>query len=313
MMARIACRMFCASLLAAVAASSSAGQQPKEQGSNDVVRLDGELVVVTATVTDRDGNFVRGLKPSDFVIIENGKPQPVAFFGNMTTPFAVEILIDSSGSMDPKLSLARAATADFADKLHADDVLSIWAFADEYKKLSDFTTDHNLPEGMWDLESSGQTRMYDCAMDALAAIADRPEKRRAMILISDGMDNKSKSSAKDVINRALMHGVTIYTVDLTSDVPAGASASEMMMGKLTLEAFAQRTAGRYMRTAGGVQVQGAFNQIVDELGSQYTFSFYPPPNAAPGQWRKITVRPRNADLTVRSRDGYVIPSMAKKE
>lgn len=306
-------RMAPASLLAlALFANTTSGQQPRETGQEEVVRLDSDLVVVTATVTDRNGNFVRGLKPSDFEILEGGKPRPVAFFGSEQLPLAVEILIDSSGSMDPKLSLARAATAQFADRLRQNDALAIWSFADDFKKLSDFTTDHNLPERMWDIEPAGETRMFDCVVDALESVSIRPEKRRALVLISDGMDNKSKRSSKDVIHLALMHGVTIYAIDLTTDVPASATATEQLLGKLTLESFAKQTGGRYLKTAGGTQIQPAFDQIVDELGSQYTFSFYPPPNAIPGQWRKITVRPRDASLTVRSRDGYTIPPVQRK-
>lgn len=305
-------RLLGLSLLAFTLAPPSGAQQSKPQQEEETVKLESELVVVTATITGRDGSFVRGLTPSDFVLFENGRPQPIATFGDEKTPFAMAIIIDSSGSMEPKLSLARAAAAEFSDKLRPDDVLSFWAFSNEIKRISDFTKDHNLPESVWDLETSGQTRMYDCVMEALTALSKRPEKRRALILISDGIDNYSMSSAQDVINRALQFGVTSYCIDLMTDVPTGESRAAIDLGGLALKSIAQKTGGRYLKSPGGILLDDAFGKIVDDLGSQYILSFYAPAGAVPGQWRKIKVQPKNTELQVRSRDGYTIPKPSKK-
>ncbi|HEY9233325.1 MAG TPA: VWA domain-containing protein, partial [Blastocatellia bacterium] len=156
-----------------------------------------------------------------------------------------------------------------------------------------------------------RTRLYDCMDEAVTALAARPEKRRAILLISDGWDNlSSKATFDSAMKRALAAGVVVYTIDLIDDdTLMGGNEGALMLrrGRNELKEFAAQTGGRYVHTPQGNDLESAFTNIVDELRNQYTLTFYPTNKKRDGRWRRLTVTARGNALNVRARRGYYAP------
>src|SRR4030088_635724 len=124
---------------------------------DDVVRVNADLVVVNATVLDKDGKFVPGLKRTDFQIFEDGAKQKVASFTAEETPFAAAILLDTSGSMESRLSLGRSAAIRFLDGLREEDVAAVYNFDSKVERVQDFSTGRDLAPMAFGLRAKGMT------------------------------------------------------------------------------------------------------------------------------------------------------------
>src|SRR5436853_5198447 len=151
------------------------------QQDEDVVRVSTELVVLNATVLDKDGKFVSGLKRSDFQIFEDGKEQKLANFGAEETPFAAAILLDTSGSMDSRLTLGRAAAIRFLEGLRDEDVAAVYSFYTKIEQWGDFSPGRDLPAKVFGLHAKTQTALNDAVLRAADDLAKRPEKRSASV------------------------------------------------------------------------------------------------------------------------------------
>ena len=274
------------------------------QQDDDVVRVNSDLVVLNVTVTDRGGAYAHKLKQPDFKIFEDGREQQLSLFSVEETPFAAAILLDTSGSMETRITLARAAAIRFLEGLREDDVASVYHFDSEVEQLQDFSASRDLPPLAFGLRSKGMTELNDAITRASKDLSERPEKRRAIIILSDGMDTKSSATADKALNAALAANVTIYAVDM-SDPKAG--ASDRMLGASALKNFANKSGGRYVSSPGGRALDDAFGQILEELSNQYTLGYRPTNNARDGRWRTIELKLSNADLRARTRGGYRAP------
>jgi Ca-activated chloride channel family protein len=287
------------------------GPAPAAQGTapdDGQIELRSDLVLVNVVVK-RDKAFASGLTLSDFAVTEDGAPQKIAFFGAENTPFAAAVLLDTSGSMEQKLTVARAAVARFADRARRDDRLAVYAFADEVRQLQDFGPGRReVADALWDTVADGYTKMYDCVDAAVAALANRPEQRRAIVLLSDGADTGSRSSRDAVLNRALAAGITFYTIDLKpSGTGRALSGQDRMIALATLRTLAEKSAGRFFPLTGGTDLDEAFGEIVDELGHQYTLGYYPTNTRNDGKYRRIGVTTARRGMSVRARAGYTAP------
>jgi len=270
-----------------------------------VIRLDAPLVLLNVTVTGGDGHYVSKLSARDFTILEDGRPQPIAHFSAEETPFAIAILLDVSRSMERTLRLARAAARSFVHGLRENDVFALYAFATRWAQIQPFGSYPEIEPEVWALEAEGYTALYDCVVGTARDLAKRPEKRRAILLLSDGADTASRASLDDALREALAANVTIYAVDLMDE--ASASAADAVRARMALRALSEQTGGRYIRDPGGAQMYATFQAIVHELGHQYTLGYYPTWERRDGRWRRIEVRVARAGVTVRTRRGYYVP------
>src|SRR6266446_9206337 len=132
-----------------------------QQQDDDVVRVNTDLVVLNVTVIGKDGKFVSGLRRADFQILEDGKEQKLASFGAAETPFAVAIVIDTSGSMEARLSLARSAAIQFLDGLREADVAAVYNFDYKVEQLQDFSPGRDLPPKAFGLRAKTTTALND--------------------------------------------------------------------------------------------------------------------------------------------------------
>lgn len=265
----------------------------------DVIKVDSSLVVLNATITDPSGKPVNTIKQNEFKLLENGKEQKISFFEAQVTPFAAVILIDTSGSMESRVSLARSAAMNFLDGLRTDDVASIYNFDSKVSLIQEFSNSRDIAYNAYDLKAYGYTVLNDAIFQAAQELGKREEKRRAIIVLSDGMDTKSGKSADKALKAALAVNATIYTVDMSSVDTGG---RERMQNQGILKNFAEKSGGKFVATAGGPAMREAFKNIVGELGTQYTLGFQPENND--GKWHSLEVVVARPNLQIRTRKGY---------
>ena len=271
---------------------------------DDVIRVNTDLVVLNVTVTDKAGQYVKALKPSDFKVYEDGvevKSNMIASFSVQESPYAAVVLLDSSGSMEARFSLARSAAIRFLDGLRPEDVAAVYRFDSKVERVQEFSGGRDLAPIAYAIRAKGMTTLNDAIVEAAKILADRPEVRKAIVILSDGMDTFSKASSDKAVESALKVGASIYAVDMSS-MEVGGSATRP--SATSLQGFAEKTGGRFVATPGGPALRDAFTGIADELGHQYTISYHPLNQKRDGKWRALEVKVVRDDLTVRTRKGY---------
>ena len=278
----------------------SASPTPTEQ--EDVVRVSTDLVVVNVTVLDKAGKFVSGLKRADFQIFEDGTPQRISTFSAEETPFAAAILLDTSGSMESRLTLGRSAAIRFLDGLRDEDVAAVYSFDTKVEQWADFSPGRDLPQRVYALKTRTMTALNDAIVRAADDLAKREEKRRAIVVLSDGGENYSHASSDKALDRASAANATIYGANMSEEGPKRDLAGAAILKNLT-----EKSGGRYIESPGGLALRDSFASIAEELGHQYTIGYRPSNRAHDGKWRTVQVKLSKPDVTIRTRKGYRAP------
>jgi Ca-activated chloride channel family protein len=299
------CRLVCLLTIAFACLSSSPVLHAQED--DEVIRVNTDLVILNLTVTDKAGQYVPGLQLSDFTIFEDGKeiaPGLISGFSVQESPFASVVLLDTSGSMESRLSLARSAAIRFLDRLREEDVAAVYKFDSKVEQVQEFSGSRDLAPMAFGMRAKGLTTLNDAIVDAAKALSERPEKRKAIVILSDGLDTYSHASAERAVESALAIGATIYAVDMSASEGA---VSRNRQSAAVLKGFAEKSGGLFVATPGGPALRDAFAGIADELGHQYTIAYRPANRQHDGKWRKLDVRISRNDLQVRTRKGYRAP------
>ncbi len=277
--------------------------EPSQPSQDDTFSLETNLVVMNVTITDALGHHVSGLKMEDFKVLEDGAPQKLQLFNVDEMPFAAAILLDASGSMERKMSFSRAACATFIDGIREGDVFSIYSFSGTKVKLhQDFTEVRDIPDSIWDMRADSLTPLYDAIVKSSDALKNRDERRRAILLVSDGGDTNSRASLDDAVRKASDANVTIYAVDL-SDANVYKTGTKDF-GMEAMKSMSAKTGGRFFKTPGGTALRDAFGDTVEELRKQYTLGYESTNEKQDGKWRAIEVRVSQPGLSIRTRQGY---------
>src|SRR6185503_3860593 len=314
---------------AIILAATPTPQKEPEFDENDVVRVSTSLITVPAEVLDRNGRNVGNLQKADFRIYENGVEQQVAYFASVEQPFTVALLLDVSGSTQSQLQAIRTAANTFIKRLRPNDRLLLVSFDGRINVLTEPVTLTELRKQKLRLDALHDgTLLYDTVgfvlNERLAAIPGR----KAIVLMTDGVDNGSKrASLKQNLRDASEANVVIYTVQYNTlpQLPARLSqisnlkARESVRTKMIkdygvgsnyLRSLAEKTGGRIYRADDLADVPQVFTAITDELGRQYSLGYYPKGEAQRGERRDIRVRTRIPNLVVRARESYVAGAKA---
>lgn len=290
-------------------APRSSGAHPRsvknaaaQDQDDDVVRVTTDLVVLNVTVLDKDGKFVPGLKRTDFQIIEDGVEQKVGGFTAEETPFAAAILLDISGSMETRLTLGRSAAIRFLEGLREEDVAAVYSFDNRVEQMQDFVPGRDLPARAYSLRTKMLTALNDAVLQAADDLGKRSEKRRAIVVLSDGGENSSRASSGKALDHALQAGATIYAVNMSETGP-----KRDFVGESILKNLAEKSGGLYVASPGGQQLRDSFAAIAEELGHQYTLVYRPLNRARDGKWRAVQIKLDRPNVTVRTRKGYRAP------
>src|SRR5271156_4239224 len=275
---------------------------------------------VTVTVTEPSGTYVTGLQKSDFKLYMDGQQRPIEFFRqDLNTPVSVGILVDTSGSMTPKIPQARAAIAQFLRDLNDKDDVFLFAFSSHPFLLQPFTINHDLVMRLLALlHAYGQTALFDVIMEGLQMVQRGRYDKKALLVVTDGMDNTSASTVNDVVAQARRMGVLVYSIGI-GDPNGGSGGVSVSIGPFvlggddsehvdaeTLHTLSTETGAKtyIIREAGdGEALRKACENISLELREQYTIGFLAPDPSA-GGYRSLRVDvPGKSGADVRVRKG----------
>jgi VWFA-related protein len=257
------------------------------------------------SVTDKDGNFVSGLRSSDFKVYEGGQLQKITVFKPEDVPVTVGLIVDHSGSMQPKLASVSAAISSFAHSSNLDDEMFVVDFNDRVwpevfgGKL--FTSNVTELEGaLMSVAAQGQTALYDAIHEGLQRMRFAHRDKKALIVVSDGGDNSSRRKYSEVLALARQSQTIIYAIGLV-----GATGQEE--NPRALERLSKDTGGLAFFPRTLDTVTKISNRIASDLREQYTIGYVPPKKEGDGRFRKVQVNvssPGQGKLHVRTRTGY---------
>jgi Ca-activated chloride channel family protein len=260
------------------------------------------LVVVHVAVRDSHGEPITTLDRSAFTVFEDGKPQPVTIFLRDDTPVSLGIVIDSSGSMRLRREAVEAAALAFARASNPLDEIFILNFADKAHVDVPFTSDaHALEAGIARMDCIGGTAMRDAVHAAATYLNGHASRdRKALLLITDGLDNASLEGADKVTKEAEATGIAIYAIGLPLDDAAKARHARGELGDLT-----ERTGGLSLYLATMDDIGPTALRVAREIRQLYTLAYTPRNQSSDGSYRKIRVVVNGGQRSsVRARAGY---------
>lgn len=273
-----------------------------------------QLMRVNASVTDRHGRAIGGLKPSDFTIIENGQERRVTEVEPVNAPFNLVLLLDVSGSVEERIDFIRKAARNFLKTASSQDRISIISFRDDIQVISDFTTDRRLlSQRLEDIAAGGATALYDAlAYTLVEQIRPLRGERTAIVIMSDGDDNKSFVPFGAILEATIESGALVYplyipsTLIPESSVPLPQTTLDPLRSRyLTLTTRASEEGRRLAQVSGGVyypitrldELQRAYDDVVAQLRRSYTITYASDTQAV--QERRIRVRANREGASVR--------------
>jgi VWFA-related protein len=266
------------------------------------------------SVTNASGLPVFGLKQTDFVVSEESRKFRIDYFREHA-PVAIALLVDTSGSMEPKLAMVKLRLGNLVENLNRCDEVMLFGFSTKPDLVQSFTTDHQMvATQMEGLRAYGQTALYDVTNAALQSLEDADYPNRTIILITDGMDNTSKATREEVAAQARKHGVPIYSIGIGDPTepegrigvaigPFTVDESERVDAE-SLKAFSAAAGGRTFIVPGTAADAGngfmtALSVIADTIARGYAIGVVIPENVTLSAV-KLTILNR-PDLVVSTR------------
>jgi Ca-activated chloride channel homolog len=300
---------------AAQESQKSTAEAPPAQNTQ-TVKVDVDLVLVNATVTTDKNQYLTGLQRENFQVWEDKTEQQISYFSTEDVPMSVGIIFDMSGSMKDKLQTARSAYSTFLRGGNKSDEYFLVEFSDRPRVAANFTTDiTKLQNKLMFEQAKGQTALYDAVYLGLDTLKEANNPKKALLLITDGEDNKSRYHFSDVKEFVKEKDVQIYSIGIVDDWNSQLGAGRT--GRALLEELSDLTGGRAFFPPSVNDLEDTCEKIAVELKNQYVIGYHPTNKAKDGKWRKLKVKvtpPKgtNTSLNVRSKEGYYGPSGATK-
>jgi Ca-activated chloride channel homolog len=287
--------IFAVPVLIAVTVSGVVGQEPTFRSST-------RIVPVVATVIDEEGRFVPGLEQDQFTILDNGMPQDITFFQNDILPFTAVVMLDYSASMTANLDRLQAAAEQFVLRMIPEDKGQVGSFSDKIQFSGTFTNDRDdLIFALRDLQFGNPTRLYDAINESMAMLRG-VERRKVVLVFTDGDDTASRVGMGDVLDRAKEEEVMVYAIGLESEFFNGQRRVRTRPDR-GLKRLAEETGGGYFELKKTDDLAPTFTRVAQELHSQYTLGFTP--TVLDGREHKLVVRIKTPGMTVRARRTYI--------
>ena len=267
------------------------------------------MILLPVAVTTRKGKTVRGLTRDDFSVAEDTIPQKIDFFSYETTdPIHIAFLLDVSGSMRQvgKLEAAKQAIRYFVDSLRPEDRFALICFADDQVAwVTEFTSDRKLFLDRLGVQRGfGKSAIYDAVAATPKLVDEKIKGKKAIVMITDGVDNASEISNWRAIKLARAVNVPIYALGFTS-LRKGLRLEGSTSVNLRLVAtFARETGGVLYSVHDPAELKEAVAEISGELRQQYLIGYYPNRRQWDGHFRRVKLETSNSRLTVRTRNGY---------
>ncbi len=305
--AALAASLAAAALCAPAAHARLEAQQPSFRASVDLVSLN-------VTVADASGRFVTDLEPAAFQVFEDGVKQDVTFFNRSNLPIALSLLLDTSASMEDKLQTAQDAAVGFARKLRGSDLAQVVDFDSRVSIAQGFTSNlSDLETAIRRTAPGGSTSLHNAIYIALKELkkvqarSTEEIRRQAIVVLSDGEDTSSLVSFDEVLELAKRSETAIYSIGLRSRGPDRARGA-FNESDFVLRQLAQETGGKAFFARTAAELTGIYEQISDELSSQYMVGYTSKNPKRDGAWRRIVVRVSAGGATARTKQGYYAPT-----
>lgn len=274
-----------------------------------------DLVSLNVTVTEGDV-LVPGLEQSLFSVYEDGVQQDISFFSRTPQPIALSLLIDTSTSMETKLTVAQEAAIGFAKRLQPADAAQIIDFDSRHEILQAFTNDRDLLEkAIRKTQVGGSTSLYNAIYVALselkrmrAATVDQV-RRQAIVVLSDGEDTTSVIAYEDVLQAAKRSEVAVYAIGLRNKQEG--RSKEFNEAEFVLKTLSSETGGRVFFVEDVNELPAIYQKIADELANQYSIGYNSKNLKKDGAWRAIVVKVNRPNTAARTKRGYFGPTLPR--
>jgi len=310
---------------ASKAANATSGPADKDdkQSSQVIIRqpsihtnpiiVDVNMVVVNVTVTDPYDRIVTGLDQSNFEVYDDKVPQQIAAFSTEDAPISVGLVFDSSGSMSDKIEKSKEAALQFFKTSNPQDEFMLVNFNERPDLVSSFTSKfENLQDRLILVKAGGKTALLDAIYLAMAEMKKATTNRKALLLISDGGDNHSRYTERDIRKAVKESDVEIFSVGVFEAPAARGRTPEEAGGPGLLSELADISGGRMFSVEDVNELPDIMEKISIELRNQYVIGYRPSNLVRDGRWRRIKVKlnpPRGLPpLQVYARTGYYAPT-----
>jgi VWFA-related protein len=272
-----------------------------------------EVINLNVSVTDPRNRYVTELGEKDFAVFEDGIRQELSLFTHENLPISLVLMVDTSASMDEKLSVAQTAAIRFTKTLRPQDLAQVVQFNDRATTLQDFTANHEaLAAAIHKTEASGPTALHNALYIALKDLGKQKKmgelRRRAIVLLSDGEDTASLVSDDQVVELARKTEINIYSISLRPSRPSDRTRLGFSQAAHLLTSLAQETGGQVHFPNSLSELDSVYDRIAEELRTQYNLGYVSSNKRRDGKWRRIVVRiPEREDVQIRHKIGYYGP------
>ncbi|HVN82532.1 MAG TPA: VWA domain-containing protein [Terriglobia bacterium] len=283
----------------------------RDSSEGSSLKVNVDLILVNATVTDHHQGFVTNLGREDFRVFEDKVEQTICQFSNVDLPASIGLVVDISGSMIDKMAQTREALAAFLKTSNQLDEYFLLTFANRPVMETTFTFDiASIQNRVAFKRAGGATTLYDAIYLALEGIKHSHNPQKAILLITDGEDTASRYSLSDVRQALQEADCQIFVIGILSpglpDENLAFSVSDL------LTEMADTTGGTAYFPGSASDLPTMCEQIAREIKSEYVLGYTPSNNTRDGRWRKIKVRvhapKENHSLSIHAKRGYYAPS-----
>jgi Ca-activated chloride channel family protein len=307
-------RLLRVSVLASLlfAPALTAAQEPATQGEQPTFRSGAERVTVGATVRDQRGRLITNLRVEDFEVIDGGLRRAISEFQSEAAPVSVAILFDISGSMrigDRNVAARFAAHHVMSWLQEGRDEAALFTFDSRLHEVAPFTVDTRTLQGaLGEVDSFGATSLHDAIAATARQIGERSGRRRAVVVLTDGIDTASRLTPTEVSGIASAIDVPVYIIAtvLALDNPElnerAEHTAEVPREIGTIRDLATWTGGTLFYASSPAETSRVSRLVIDELRHQYLIAFEP---GAGYGWRPLEIRTPKKDYVVRARSGYM--------
>lgn len=283
---------------------------PRELNNRTAININVEMALVNVTVADRQGHTVDGLDKQNFKIYEDGVEQKISAFSSEDVPISIGVLFDVSGSMANKIDRARGAAIEFLRAANPRDEFFLVSFNDHAELTSQFTPSiEELQSRIMFASPEGRTALFDAIYLGLSQMRAAKNSKRALLIISDGVDNHSRYSDNDVRNFLREADCQLYAIGIF-DINHMGRKSQARYGWMLLSELTEMTGGRVFPVASLSDLPRVASTIGMELRSQYVLGYKPSDTRHNGNWRKIKLKLKcegQPHLKAYAKAGYYAP------
>ncbi len=297
-------------MVARAGRTQKAQETSTDKAPTQTLKVDVDLVLVNATVTDSLNRYVSGLGQEHFQVWEDKLEQKIEYFSSEDNPVSLGVIFDVSGSMKDKISTARDAAVTFLKTGNPEDEYFLVEFANRPEVAADFTTDvSKLQSKLIFTPAKGMTAMYDSVYLGLEKLKEGNNPKKALLLITDGEDNRSRYTFQNVKDFVKEQDVQIYAIGIVDEWNSQLGAGHT--GRAMIEELSDLTGGRAFFPDNVYELEDICTKIAVELKNQYVLGYHSTNAAKDGKWRKLRMKvnpPKGiAHLNVRSKSGYYAP------